>query len=221
MAPAFTPTSHPTGSHSTAGDSQVTGTPLIGSLSSRMSGGTSSGRPAPYPAPDVRGSQTQAQVEALRLARGASFEMETTSVLSPPSSDAAEAFMSTQPFMPTPIPEGGPAPHVSVIPEATMYATAPKVQVFQGTCSSQDESPDSLLAAIRELLQHISYTLHVDRDAYERIIQRDVNKYHAEAYGLEWRDTAQAALQVASQIVTLIGAEHIADLNGISHLATR
>ncbi|KAI0955455.1 hypothetical protein AcW1_007038 [Taiwanofungus camphoratus] len=65
MAPAFTPTSHPTGSHSTAGDLQVTGTPSIGTSSSRMSGGTSSGRPAPYSVPDARGSQTQAQVEAL------------------------------------------------------------------------------------------------------------------------------------------------------------
>ncbi|KAI0920648.1 hypothetical protein AcV5_010551 [Taiwanofungus camphoratus] len=221
MAPSFTPTSHPTDSHSTAGDSQVTGTPSTGTSSSRMSGGTSSGRPAPYSAPDVWGSQTQAQVEALRLARGASFEMETTFVPSPPPSVAAEAFMPTQPFMPTPTPKGGPALHVLAIPESTMYATAPKVQVFQGTCSSQDETSDSLLVAIRESLQHISYTLHVDRDAYERIIRRDVNKYHAEAYGLEWRDTAQAALQVASQMVTLIGAEHIMDLNGIGHLATR
>ncbi|KAI0924797.1 hypothetical protein AcW2_010354 [Taiwanofungus camphoratus] len=147
--------------------------------------------------------------------------METTSILSPPPSDAAEAFMPTQPFVPTPIPEGGPAPHVSAIPESMMYATAPKVQVFQDTCSSQDETPDSLLAAIRELLQHISYMLHIDRDAYERIIWRDVNKYHAEVYGLEWRDTAQAALQMASQMVTLIGAEHIVDLNGIGHLTTR
>ncbi|KAI0953840.1 hypothetical protein AcV7_010429 [Taiwanofungus camphoratus] len=147
--------------------------------------------------------------------------METTSILSPPPSDAAEAFMPTQPFVPTPIPEGGPAPHVSAIPGATMYATAPKVQVFQGTCSSQDETPDSLLVAIRESLQHISYTLHVDRDAYTCIIRRDVNKYRTEAYGLEWRDTAQAALQVASQMVTLIGAEHIVDLNGIGHLTTR
>ncbi|KAI0949357.1 hypothetical protein AcW1_010366 [Taiwanofungus camphoratus] len=118
--------------------------------------------------------------------------------------------MPSQPFMPTPTPEEGPMQHVSALPEATMYATAPKVQVFQGTCSSPDETPDSLLAAIRESLQHISYTLHVDRDAYSRIIRRDVNKYRAEAYGLEWRDTAQAALQVANQMVTLIGAEHIA-----------
>ncbi|KAI0946593.1 hypothetical protein AcW1_010022 [Taiwanofungus camphoratus] len=147
--------------------------------------------------------------------------METIPESSPPPSFAAEAFMPTQPFMPTPTPEGGPALHVSAVPEAIMYATAPKVQVFQGTCSSQDETPDSLLAAIRESLQHISYTLHVDRDAYSRIIQRDVNKYHTEAYGLEWRDTAQAALQVANQMVALIGAEHIADLNGIGHLATR
>ncbi|KAI0916437.1 hypothetical protein AcV7_010417 [Taiwanofungus camphoratus] len=123
MAPAFTPTSHPTGSHYTAGDSQVTGTPSTGTSSSRVSSGTPSGRPAPYPVPDARGSQTQAQVEALRLARGASFEMETIPELLPPPSSAAEAFMPTQPFMPTPTPEGGPAPHVSALPEATMYAT--------------------------------------------------------------------------------------------------
>ncbi|KAI0951130.1 hypothetical protein AcW1_010361 [Taiwanofungus camphoratus] len=110
MAPAFTPISHPTGSQSTAGDHQVTGTPSTGTSFLRVSGGTSSGRSAPYPVPDARGSQTQAQVEALRLAHGASFEMETIPELSPSPLDAAEAFMSTQPFMPTPTPEGGPAP---------------------------------------------------------------------------------------------------------------
>ncbi|KAI0932831.1 hypothetical protein AcW1_000158 [Taiwanofungus camphoratus] len=69
MAPTFNPSSYPTGSHYTAGDSQVTGTPSTGTSPSRGSGGTPSGRPAPYPVPDARGSQTQAQVEALRLAR--------------------------------------------------------------------------------------------------------------------------------------------------------
>ncbi|KAI0941970.1 hypothetical protein AcV7_002523 [Taiwanofungus camphoratus] len=107
-----------------------------------------------------------------------------------------------------------------VILEATRYVTTFKVQVFLRSCFSLDETLNTLILAVRESLNHILYMLNIDHEAYYGIICKDIRKYHDTAYGLKWWEMVQSALQITTQVVQLVGVEHLMDMDGIGHLTT-